>query len=173
MINPIHNADIILNQILDKITLNGFKSLSENDLLILDSISMGKTLITMDTKIVNTKPAETPIDRFNRAINHSGYEKDFRKVYGSNFTTRGRVTGWFIEKDFIAYLEYEDKRVDTIYDNIANKTTVEEFNEMISTIIVYVENEFNLKYNNDIIKIEILSKKYKLNHLNVEFILHK
>jgi hypothetical protein len=173
MINPIHNVDNILNQILDKITANGFKSLSENELHILDRISKGEALLTMDTNVVNIKPNDTPIDRFNKAIKHSGYDKDFRKIYGSNFTTRGRVTGWFIENDFIAYLEYEDKRVDAIYDNIANKSTIPEFNEMISNIIIHIEHEFKIEYTNDELKIEVLSKKYKLNHSNVEFILYK
>lgn len=177
MINPKSNIDSILNQILEKITVNGLKSLSKSELTILDKISKGESLLSFEQDIITrTKTPEsvdTPIDRFNKAIKLSGYDKDFRKIYGSNFTTRGRVTGWFIEKDFIAYLEYEDKRVDLIYDNIADKLSVQEFNEMISNIIIYIENEFGIKYTNDETKIEALSRTHKLNSDNVEFILYK
>lgn len=175
MTHPTQPTDSILNQILDKINANGIQSLSSKEMMILDKISKDESLTDIDLFLEDTKPdiPATALDRFNNAIKLSGYQKDFRKVYGPNFTTRGRVTGWFIEKDFIAYLEYNDKRTDLIFDNIAEKLSIDEFNEMIPNIISYIESEFKLKYTIDEAIIEKVSQKYRLNPTFIEFILYK
>ncbi len=181
MTQPTQTTDSILNQILDKINAKGFKSLTPEELTTLDKISKGESLTIYmevyadpnDPREINQKPVITLVDRFNQALKLSGYQKDFRKIFGANFTTRGRVTGWYIEKDFIAYLEYNDKRTDLIFDNIAEKLSIEEFNEMISNIIIYIESEFKLKYTNDKDIVDQASRKYKLNPTFIEFILYK
>ena len=166
------STDTILNKILDKIITNGIKSLSDKDLIILNKISKGEPLSEI-TLFIEKVSELTPLEKFNNAINQSGYQKDFKKIYGPNYTTKGRVTGWFIEKDFIAYIEFNDKRTDSIFDNIADKLSVDEFNDMITNIITHIETEFKLKFTNDVDIIKNYSIKYKLNNKFVAFVLHK
>jgi len=163
----------ILNKILDKISSGGLGSLSKMDNTLLSRISNNENLDNLNVESDDNSNEPNAILKFVNALKQSGYEKDFKYIYTSTYTTKGRVTGWFIENDFIAYIECNDKRVDAIYDRLLEKYDYSDFDDIMDVIIDNIETEFGLLYCEDDTIITEMAKKYKLNPIYIEFIFIK
>lgn len=168
-----NERDIILNRILDKIISNGLGALTDMDKALLKRISLDEALDNIRVDKEDVTDEQNPLIKFIQALKQSGYEKDFKYIYSQTYTTKGKVSGWFIEKDFIAYIECNDKRVDAIYDRLLEKYDYSDFDDIMDVIIDNIETEFKLSYCEDDFIICEAAKKYKLDPLFIEFIFIK